>query len=261
MGKTALVTGASSGIGKATALALRKAGYTVFGTSRKPENVGGELDGIRFLPLELLDAESIDTLVSQLPALDVLITCAASSLMSAVENTPVSKIKELFELIVFGNLRLIQGVLPAMRAAGHGLIVNISSYAAVTPVPCSAIYAGAKAALHVVSNGLRQEVRPFGIRVVTVAPTFIKTPIYQERLCDDSDAYGNMIKAVGAIRDQNIASGTDPEIVAKKILNIMKKKNPASFYPVGKNALTLSIMQRVVPEAAREAIVRKRFGL
>ena len=261
MEKAALVTGASSGIGKATALALKAAGYTVYGTSRTPENAGMELAGIRFLPLELTDASSVDALLPQLPALDVLVCCAASSLMSAVETTPVLKIKELFELIVFGNVRLIQGVLPAMRAAGHGLIVNISSFAEVTPVPCSAVYAGAKAALHVLSNGLRQEVRPFGIRVVTVAPTFIRTPIYQERICDASDVYADMVRASGAVRDRNIASGSSPNVVAKKILRIVKKKNPASFYPVGKNARLLSLMRRVVPEAAREAIIRKRFGL
>ena len=261
MNKTALVTGASSGIGKASALALRNAGYTVYGTSRNPGKVGGELSGIRFLPLELTDESSIDALVSQLPALDLLVCCAASSLMSAVETTPVAKIRELFELIVFGNVRLIQGVLPAMRDAGHGLIINISSYAEVTPVPCSAVYAGAKAALHVLSNGLRQEVRPFGIRVVTVAPTFIKTPIYQERICGESDVYADMVRASGAVRDQNIAGGSPPDVVAQKILDITKMKNPRSFYPVGKSARVLSLLQRVVPEPLREKTIRRRFGL
>ena len=261
MKKTALVTGASSGIGKSTALALLKAGYTVYGTSRTPEKAGSELSGITLLPLDLTDESSIDRLIAGLPALDVLVCSAASSLMSAVEKTPIEKIKSLFDMIVFGNIRLIQGVLPGMRKAGHGLIINISSFAEVTPVPCSAVYAGAKAALHVLSNGLRQEVRVFGIRVVTVAPTFIKTSIVQERLCSDSDVYADMIKAAGTVRDQNIASGSSPYAVAKKILRIIKKKNPASFYPVGKNALLLSVIQRIVPEAAREAIIRKRFGI
>ncbi len=261
MERTALVTGASSGIGRAAALALRNAGYTVYGTSRTPEKAGAGLAGIRFLPLELTDADSIDTLLPRLPALDVLVCCAASSLMSAVETTPVLKIRELFELIVFGNVRLIQGILPAMRSAGHGIIINIGSYAEVTPVPCSAVYAGAKAALHVLSNGLRQEVRPFGIRVVTVAPTFIKTPIYQERICDVKDVYADMVRASGAVRDRNIASGSEPEVVARKILQIIKKKDPRSFYPVGKNAALLSVLQSVVPEAAREKLIRKRFGL
>ena len=233
----------------------------VYGTSRTPEKAAAALPCITFLPLELTDPDSIDRLITQLPALDVLVCSAASSLMSAVENTPIPKIKSLFDLIVFGNIHLIQGVLPAMRKAGHGLIINISSYAEVTPVPCSAVYAGAKAALHVLSNGLRQEVRPFGIRVVTVAPTFIKTPIVQERISDASDIYADMIKAAGTVRDQNIASGSSPDDVAKKILQITKKKNPRSFYPVGKNALLLCVMQRILPEAAREAIIRKRFGL
>lgn len=260
MERTALVTGASSGIGKATALALKKAGYTVYGTSRSPEKAGGEAAGVRFLPMELTDTDSIDRLVSSLPALDVLVCCAASSLMSAVETTPIDKIREHFELIVFGNLRLIQGVLPGMRQAGRGLIVYVGSFAEMTPVPCSAVYAGAKAAMRVLLSGLRQEVRAFGIRVVTVAPTFVKTPIHQERLSCDG-VYEGMIRASGSVRDRSIASGADPAVVADKILKILSKKNPRSFYPVGKNARLLSALRRVVPEPAREAAVRKRFGL
>jgi NAD(P)-dependent dehydrogenase (short-subunit alcohol dehydrogenase family) len=90
-----LSPGASSGIGKATALALKKAGYTVYGTSRSPEKAGGEAAGVRFLPMELTDTDSIDRLVSSLPALDVLVCCAASSLMSAVETTPIDKIRSI----------------------------------------------------------------------------------------------------------------------------------------------------------------------
>jgi short-subunit dehydrogenase len=120
-----------------------------------------------------------------------------------------------------------------MRQAGRGLIVYVGSFAEMTPVPCSAVYAGAKATMRVLLSGLRQEVRAFGIRVVTVAPTFVKTPIHQERLSCDG-VYEGMIRASGSVRDRSIASGADPAVVADKILKILSKKNPRSFYPSGK---------------------------
>ncbi|SHI12684.1 Short-chain dehydrogenase [Sporobacter termitidis DSM 10068] len=258
---TALVTGAASGIGKAAALALKSAGWEVIGTSRTPETVGADLAGTRFLRLDLMDENSIAALLGQVGTVDVLVNSAGASLMSAVEETPVAKIRGLFELIVFGNVRLMQGVLPGMRAAGRGLIINIGSYAEVTPVPCSSIYAGAKAALHVLSAGLRQEVRPFGVKIVTVAPTFIKTPIVQERFCAENSAYAGMIQKAGAVRDKNIDSGSSPDIVARQILKIVRAKNPASFYPVGKNARLFPVMQRILPERVREAVIRRHYHL
>lgn len=261
MSGTALVTGAASGIGKALALALLNEGWTVLGTSRNPSSAPADMAGIKFYPLDLTDEGSIDTLAGQLPALDLLVNCAGQSLMSAVEETPMTTLRALFELIVFGNIRLIQGVLPAMREAGHGLIVNIGSYAEMTPVPCSAAYAGAKSALRVISSGLRQEVRPFGVKVVTVAPTFVKTAIVQERLCPEASVYSEMIRKSGVVRDRSIDSGGSPEDAAKKIMKIIRKKNPAPFYPVGKNAFILDVMRRIFPEKLRERIIRGHFKI
>lgn len=260
--KTALVTGASSGIGLATAKALAKAGYTVYGTSRNPGALTGpDFEGIRFLPLDLTDKTSIESLILALEPLDVLVNNAGSSLMSAVEETPIDTIRELYELLLFGSIRLMQGVLPMMRERGSGIIVNVTSFAEVTPVPCSAVYASAKAALHVLSNGLRQEVGPFGIRVVTVAPTFIRTPIIQERLCDERSAYAAMIRSAGEVRDKNIKKGSPPEVVAEKILTIINKKHPASFYAAGKRAFALQTMHLLLPERIQEATVRRLFHL
>jgi len=260
MSKTALVTGASAGIGLATAKALCAAGYTVYGTSRHPESVvdAGE---IRYLPLELTDPESVERLAAMLPPLDVLINNAGSSQMGAIEETPVEKMRSLYETILFGNIRLIQRVLPGMRDRKSGLIVNISSLAELTPVPCSAVYASAKAALHTLGSGLRQELRPFGIRVVTVAPSFIRTDIVQERLYDEHSPYANMIKSAGSVRDASIASGSPPEVVAETIMKIIQKKNPAAFYPAGKSARLIAAAYRWLPERIREWAVRKRFGL
>ncbi|NLI53805.1 MAG: SDR family oxidoreductase [Clostridiales bacterium] len=261
MHKTALVTGASSGIGLATARALHAAGYTVYGTSRNPDAGNPEYEGIRYLPLELTDPGSIERLAAMLPPLDVLVNNAGSSQMGAIEETPSEKILELYETLLFGNIRLIQRVLPGMRARGRGWIVNVSSLAELMPVPCSAVYASAKAALHMLGTGLRQELRPFGIRVVTVAPSFIKTSIVQERLHCDNSPYSDMIQSAGRIRDAEIASGSPPEAVAEKIVKIVGMKNPSSFYPAGKKATLLAIASKWLPERLREWAVRKRFRL
>ncbi|MCL2044674.1 MAG: SDR family NAD(P)-dependent oxidoreductase [Treponema sp.] len=260
--KTALVTGASGGIGLATAVALSQAGYKVYGTSRNPTEVKRpEAQGIEFLPLELSDKDSIKALAAKLPPLDVLVNNAGSSLMGTVEETPLKKMRALYDMIFFGNVRLIRHVLPKMRERGQGLIINISSLAELMPVPCAAVYASAKAALHTLGNGLRHELRPFGIHVVTVAPSFVKTDIYQERLICEGSIYADMIKSAGNVRDAGIRTGCPPEDVAKTILKIIKKKNPASFYPAGKKSGLLSFAFRWLPEKMRERAVQKRFNL
>ncbi len=262
MNKTALVTGASGGIGLATAKALLRAGYTVYGTSRNPGAVSkADTKDIKFLPLQLTDEGSVERLAAMMPPLDVLVNNVGASQMGAIEEVPLEKIRALYEMILFGNIRLIQCVLPGMRKQGRGLIINVSSLAELTPVPCSAVYASAKAALHVLSNGLRQELRPFGIHVVTVAPSFIRTPIYQERLAHEGSPYADMVHNAGSVRDASIASGSPPEAVAKAIMKIVGRKNPAAFYPAGKNAELLTMAHQWLPERLREWAIRKRFRL
>ena len=260
--KTVLVTGASGGIGLATARALSQAGYRVFGTSRNPEGVKSpEAEGITFLPLELGDEGSIKALAAKLPPLDLLINNAGSSLMGSIEETPLQKMRSLYDMIFFGNVRLIQYVLPQMRERRQGLIINISSLAELMPVPCASVYASAKAALHTLGNGLRHELKPFDIHVVTVAPSFVKTDIYQERLIQEGSVYADMIQFAGMVRDAGIRTGCPPEDVAKIILKIIKKKNPASFYPAGKKSGLLTFAYRWLPEKMRERAVQKRFNL
>lgn len=257
---TALVTGASSGIGLASAKMLLQAGYKVYGTSRSGQ-AKEKVEGVEYLQLDLTDSSSIAQLLAQLPPVDILINNAGASQMGAVEETPLSKMRELYELIFFGHIALIQGVLPAMRQKGKGLIINVTSLAELTPVPCSAVYASGKAAMHALSNGLRHELRPFGIDVVTLAPSFIQTPIIQERLQHSGSVYGGMIKNAGAVRDNNIRTGSDPIVVAQKILRIIHTKHPKSFYVSGRQAKLLTFMARCFPEKLREAIVRRHFKL
>lgn len=256
---TALVTGASSGIGLATAIALQKAGYNVICASRSPSAV----PEFQFMQLDLTDEDSVMTLAAELPPLDLLVNNAGASLMSALEETPLTTVRKLYDLLFFGNLALIQNVLPNMRSKGGGLIINVGSLTEYVPAPGTAVYASAKAALHALSTALRQELDPFGIRMVTVAPSFIHTPIAQERLVFDGSPYENIIRNSGAERDASIAAGSPPEAVAKVIMKIVKiadKRRPASFYAAGKNSRMLCAAHRFLPEALREAMIRRRFN-
>jgi len=257
---TALVTGASSGIGLAAARALQAGGYTVIGTSREPDKAAAAVPDIRFLPLELTDEASVRALIAALPDIDLLVCSAGASLMSAFEETPMDLIRRMFELLLFGELLLMHGVTPGMRARGGGCIINIGSLTEYTPAPGTTVYAAAKAALRAFSTALRQEVRPFGIRVVTVAPSFVRTPIVQYRPITVGSPYAEMLRRSGAARDASIASGGPPEDVAKVIVKIAGRRHPASFYAAGKNARLISAAYRLLPEAIREAAIRRKFG-
>jgi len=258
---TALVTGASSGIGLAVARALQKAGFTVIGASRDPGAAAAAVPEFQFLPLDLTDEPSVRALIAELPPLDLLVNCAGASLMSAIEETPMTTVRRLYELLLFGNIQLIRGVLPGMRARGGGLVINVGSLTEYTPAPGTSVYASAKAALHALSTALRQELGPFDIRMVTVAPSFIRTPIAQERLIIEGSPYEKIVRNSGAERDASIESGSPPETVAKVIVKIAGKRRPASFYAAGKNAWLISAAHRFLPEALREAAIRRRFSM
>lgn len=257
---TALVTGASGGIGLATARALQKAGYTVLCTSRDPDKAETALPEFQFLPLDLTKEPSIRAFIDGLPPVDLLVNNAGASLMSAIEETPLPTVRQLYELLLFGNIQLIQGVLPGMRERGGGLIICVGSLTEYTPAPGTSIYASAKAALHALSTALRQELRPFGIRMVTVAPAFVRTPIAQERLIFEGSPYAEIMQSSGLARDASIADGSSPESVAKVIVKIAGKRRPASFYAAGKNARLISAARRFLPEALRESVIRRKFS-
>lgn len=259
----ALVTGASRGIGKETARALVQAGYKVTGTCRSPEKLKPEekIDGVGYVPLELMDENSIDALIERTEQVDVLVNNAGASQMGPVEEVPMEKIRQLYQLAFFGNVRLIRGILPKMRKHRHGIILNVTSLASHLPIPFSSIYASAKAAMEVMANGLRNELAPFGIRVVTVAPSFIRTDIYQEKILQEDSVYATAMNTAKAIRDARIQNGSDPAVVAAQILRIISLKNPKPFYAAGRNAGLLALISKLMPASFVEKNIRKQFKI
>jgi len=261
--KTAVVTGASRGIGKSISEALINKGFTVIGTSRKPENTASfeRVTGVTYKALDLTDAASIEAFVESLEHVDVLINNAGASQMGPVEEVPLDRVRLLFELVFFGQACLIQGILPLMRTQGGGRIINITSFASHTPIPFSAFYASGKSALETLTLGLRREVRKYGIHVSAVAPTFVKTCIFQEKVIKDCSAYTNEYAKVEAIRDAAIAHGCDPSVVAAKVLQVLACRHPAAFYAAGRNAVIMTFIQRFCPSALMDKAVRSHFKL
>lgn len=261
--KTVLITGASKGIGRATAEKLVKKGYRVIGTCREPERLKEEdkVQGVLYKRLDLSDEESIKRLLSEIPTVDVLINNAGSSLMGPLEELSQDTIKKLFQINLFGHSIVMQGVLPGMRMQKKGLIINVTSFASRTPVPFSAVYASAKAAMETLSFALNSETRQFGVFVTAVAPVFVKTNIYQEKSCSKESDYYPYYKKVSDMRDAGINNGDSPDIIAKKIVKIMELKKPKMFYAVGRNSRFLHLASRLLPKDVVMKNIRRKFGI
>ena len=265
MTQTVLVTGASSGIGKATALLLKQRGFTVFGTARRPEAVGSQ--EFPMLALDVRSDESVracfDALFSKVDRLDVLVDCAGYALTGAAEETTLAEAKAQFETNFFGAVRVVNAALPHMRAARAGKIIIIGSLAGLTAIPFGAFYSATKFALEGYAEALWHELRPFGISVTLVEPGFVHTrlgeasqvaagpmPVY-------ADAEKRVLRAIGAAVSRGIA----PEQVAARLLAIVQSDEPRLRYRVGKDATWLPRLKQVAPWRVFAKGVRRTFAL
>jgi NAD(P)-dependent dehydrogenase (short-subunit alcohol dehydrogenase family) len=258
----ALVTGASSGIGKAAALALAAAGFQVAGTSRNTSRVTPR-DGVRFLDLDVTSDESVTTAVQQVMErfgrLDVLVNNAGIGTAGAAEESSVAQAQGVFDVNVFGVIRMTKAVLPRMRAQGGGRIINISSVLGLVPGPYMAVYVASKHAIEGYSESMDHEVREHGVRVLLVEPAYTSTgfegnsvradtplPVYarQRHIFDDVIA--------AAMRD-----GDDPATVAKVIVAAATDPKPKLRYTAGPAAGRVSTLRRIVPARAFDRQIRK----
>jgi NAD(P)-dependent dehydrogenase (short-subunit alcohol dehydrogenase family) len=261
----AVVTGASSGIGLATAKALRDAGFRVFGTSRRP--TAERADGIAMLACDVTDDVSVARLVERVLAeagrIDLLVNNAGIGLLGAAEETSTVQAQALFDVNVFGVLRMTNAVLPVMRRQGKGRIVNVSSMLGLIPAPYSAVYASTKHAIEGYSESLDHELRTFGIRAVLVEPAYTKTA-FEENLARPDRLLGIYDAAragINGIMRKAIESGDAPEVVAKTIVEAATASAPRRRYAAGSMARQISLLRRFVPEAAFDKSLRKQNGL
>src|SRR3954454_21892273 len=177
-GRVALVTGASSGIGEAAARKLPAAGFTVYGTSRRAA-AGEEREGVRFLPLDVTDDDSVATAVREVidrsGRIDVLVNNAGLGIAGAAEESSIEQARALFDTNVFGSIRMTRTVLPQMRKQGSGRIINVSSVLGVVPAPFGALYAATKPPIEGYSESMDHELREHGIRVMLVEPAYTRS--------------------------------------------------------------------------------------
>ncbi|MBB2974180.1 oxidoreductase [Mesorhizobium sp. RMAD-H1] len=261
----ALVTGASSGIGRATAEALQGAGYSVFGTSRRA--VAERSDGITMLTCDVTDDASVAQLVDEVLAragrIDLLVNNAGIGLFGGAEESSTLQAQALFDVNVFGVLRMTNAVLPAMRRQKSGRIINLSSVLGLIPAPYSALYASTKHAIEGYSESLDHELRPFGIRVVLVEPAYTRTSFEENLVRPDRllDIYDSARAGMNEVLRKAIDRGDVPEVAAGTVVKAATALAPRRRYAAGKLARQVSFLRRFVPESAFDKSLRKQNGL
>jgi short-subunit dehydrogenase len=261
----ALVTGASSGIGSATAKILQNAGFRVFGTSRHA--AAERSRGVTMLTCDVTDdasvANAVDEVLAKAGRIDLLVNNAGIGLLGAAEESSIDQAQALFNLNVFGVLRLTQAVLPAMRRQEKGRIINVSSLQGLIPAPYSALYASTKHAIEGYSESLDHELRTFGIRVVLVEPAYTRTS-YGKNITRPDQAlhiYDAARAGMTAILKKAMETGDAPEVVAETILEAATASVPRRRYAAGKMARQVSLLRRFVPASAFDKSLRKQNGL
>ena len=265
-GKVALVTGASAGIGRATALALLNAGYTVIGTSRKAK-FGDAVGGVRMAPCDVTSGKSaaaaVEHVRSEFGRLDLLVNNAGVGMQGAAEECSVDYVHALFDTNVYGVVRMTNGALPIMRDQGSGRIVNLSSILGLIPAPYGAYYSATKHAIEGYSESLDHEVRGFGVRVVVVEPGFTKSSFEQSMSAPDTPLA--LYDAARANAARWIANGMkvadSPKSVAETIVRAATAPNPRPRYTSGKVAGRLALLRRLAPASIFDKGLRKDMRL
>ncbi|GII75163.1 short-chain dehydrogenase/reductase [Sphaerisporangium rufum] len=265
-----LVTGASSGIGSATALELLGAGHTVYGAARRVARMEGlRRAGGHPLAMDITDPGDVERVVRTVldahGRLDVLVNNAGAGLRGAIEDVPVDEARRLFEVNLFGLAELTRAVLPHMRERRSGLIVNISSIGGEVSLPLAAWYYASKHALEGYSDSLRQEVRRFGVNVVVIQPGLVRTEFddgMSERLraVSGQGAYRDVAEAQARAGERIYAPGgkvSDPRVVARTVLRALGASSPRPRYAVGYLARPLLLLDRLLPAGLFDRIVAR----
>ena len=261
----ALVTGGSSGIGRASAEALARAGFTVFGTSRK---AGSEISGgVTMLTCDVTDERSVASLVSTVLSrtgrIDLLVNNAGIGMLGGAEESSVAQVQALFDVNLFGVVRMTNAVLPSMRKRGQGRIINIGSILGLVPAPYSAHYSAVKHALEGYSESLDHEVRAFNIRVSVIEPAFVRTVFDQNGIEPDSQLkeYDRARAGFKALLGDVMPKADRPEVVAKVVVEAATDARPRRRYTAGKAARQVSLLRRFAPMEMFDKSLRKQFRL
>jgi NAD(P)-dependent dehydrogenase (short-subunit alcohol dehydrogenase family) len=264
--KTALVTGASSGIGEATAERLAIAGYKVYGTSRRGAPAGQR--SFEMLSLDVTSDESVEAAVRQVMRLDgridLLVNNAGFSIAPAgAEESSIEQARSIFDTNFFGIVRMTRAVVPHMRHQGGGRIINIGSVLGFLPAPYMALYAATKHAIEGYSESLDHELRTRGIRVSVIEPAYTKTQFDANLLEADSklDEYREVRAALGKKLKEVLAGADEPGVVADVVLEAATAASPKLRYTAGGIASRVRFLRRFAPAGVLDAGIRRDLRL
>ena len=263
-----MITGGSSGIGKAIGTYLKANGFKVYGSTRNKQQYSGFRD-FDLLELDVCEPLSITRAVNKVLSregkIDILINNAGIGITGPIEEIPHKEILKAFETNLHGPIHMIKAVLPHMRTQKSGLVINITSIAGYMGLPYRGIYSSCKGALGLVTEALRMETKDFGVHITNLAPGDFATNIAAgryhapiEELSPYKEGYGHTLKMINAHVDQ----GGDPLLVAKEVLRIIKTKNPKVHYTVGTPMQKFSmILKRLLPDKVYERLLLNHYKL
>jgi NAD(P)-dependent dehydrogenase (short-subunit alcohol dehydrogenase family) len=257
-----LVTGVSSGIGRAVADAFAAKGFEVFGTSRNPRTTQ-PVAGVELVQLDVTDdasvAAAVSTVVQRAGRIDIVVNNAGAGVFGAAEETSITQAQQLFETNFFGLVRLTREVLPYLRAQRSGRIINIGSVLGFLPSPYGSLYAASKHAVEGYSESLDHETRDFGVRVSVVEPGYTNTSFEANATDADSplDSYEAVREHVKHVIAKAVRAGDDPAVVAQTVLKAATSRTPKVRYPAGPLARRLSLLKKFAPAALLDNGIRK----
>ena len=252
--KVAIVSGASSGIGLEAALLLSGSGYAVYGCSRSPEKIkaalasrgGAAAGGVKAVKMDVGDSTSVNNAVANVlderGRIDTLVNCAGYAQIGAIEDMTVGDMKRNMDTNFFGTVRVIKAVVPAMRRQGGGRIVNVSAVAGRTGFAFVSAYVASKFAVEGLTESLRHELRRFGIRVSAVEPGVVRTDFHSNMKMSKGQAdsvYKGMAEKIVSNSALLYERGTEPDVVARVILDVIADPEPGPRYTAGEDAKVL----------------------
>jgi NAD(P)-dependent dehydrogenase (short-subunit alcohol dehydrogenase family) len=257
-----LITGVSSGIGRAVADVFAAKGFEVFGTSRNPQRTE-PVPGVELVQLDVADdasvAAAVSTVVQRAGRIDILVNNAGVGVFGAAEETSIAQAQQLFDTNFFGLVRLTREVLPHLRAQGSGRIINIGSVLGFLPSPYGSFYAASKHAVEGYSESLDHETREFGVRVSVVEPGYTNTSFEANATDADSpiDSYAPIREHVKQVIGKAVRAGDDPAVVAQAVLKAATSRTPKLRYPAGPLARQLTVLKKFAPAALLDKGIRK----
>ena len=279
--KSVVITGGSSGIGRASVALMNRAGWQVFATVRKTADQQ-ELreaygENVIAVVMDVQEESSIQAAAQQIAThlnghgLDGLVNCAGIGVVRPVEYAGLQDIRQIFEINVFGQILVSQALLPLLRRNG-GRIVNITSVGVNIAIPFGGLLNSSKSAFGMLSDSLRLELRPFGVRVIAIEPGAISTPAVEktlgdiEKVIEDLPAearmqYGEMLRTFGRKAYTREKNGSSPSVVAEAVLHALSSNRPRIRYRVGKHAKLLATLPKLLPESVLDALRVRMFGL